>query len=115
MDPETLKLVGFQQVLELLQGLAQTSAGRRVIDNFRPRADPRESTRTLQMVEELIDLAEKLHSFDLSGAEGLSEAVDQLSLAGSILNPDQLLRLAYGVRLAARLAGRWQQGEGGGC
>ncbi len=111
MDPETLKLVVFQQVLELLQGLAQTSAGRRVIDNFRPRADPRESTRTLQMVEELIDLAEKLHSFDLSGAEGLSEAVDQLSLAGSILNPDQLLRLAYGVRLAARLAGRCREWE----
>ena len=111
MDPETLKLVGFQQVLELLQGLAQTSSGRRVINNFRPRSDPRESIHTLQMVEELIDLAEKLHTFDLSVAAGLSKAVDQLSLRGSILNPDQLLGLAHGVRLGARLAGRCREWE----
>ena len=79
MDPETLKLVGFQQVLELLQGLAQTSAGRRVIDNFRPRSDSRESTRTLRMVEQLIDLAEKFHSFDLSvAAEGAVNASVEL-------------------------------------
>ena len=111
MDPETLNLVGFQQVLELLQGLAQTSAGRRVIDNLRPHSDSRESSNRLQMVEELIGLAEELHSLDLSVAEGLSEAVDHLSLAGGILNPDQLLRLAHGVKLAARLAGSCQEWE----
>ena len=111
MDPETLKLVGFQQVLELLQGLAQTSAGRRVINNFRPRSDSRESTRTLRMVEELIDLAEKLHSFDLSVADGLPAVVEQLSLRGSILTPDQLLQLDHGIRLAARLAGRCREWE----
>ena len=111
MDSETLKLVGFQQVLELLQGLAQTSAGRRVIKNLRPRSDSRESSDTLRMVEELIGLAEELHSFDLSVAEGLSEAVDRLSLGGSILNPDQLLRVAFGVQLAARLASCCQERE----
>ncbi len=111
MDPETLKQVGFQQVLELLQGLAQTSAGRRVIGNLCPRRDSRESRHTLQMVEELNDLAEELHSFDLSVAEGLSEVLDDLSLRGSVLNPDQLLTLAHGIRLAARLASCFQEWE----
>ncbi len=103
MDSETLKQLGFHQILELLQGLAQTSAGRRAVDSFSPLSDPRESALTLQLVEELIDLAGKSQSFDLSIAEGLSDAVDRLSPGGSILNPGQLLSLAQAVRLAARL------------
>lgn len=111
MDSETLKLVGFRKVLELLQNLAQTSAGRRSIEEMRPSGDSGTALERLRIIEELIQLHGEGSGFDLSVAEGLDDIVAQLSLPGTILDPERLLGLGRSLKLSSRLSEAFHKHE----
>ncbi len=120
MNQETLDLLGFPQVVRMLQGLAQTTLGRGKLSQISPLTDPQAVRLRLRLIDETTRRRGLEGSVGLSHLEEPEAALDALSEVGSSMDPRELLSLLdllrVGVRLRSELvssryptlAGRWE-------
>ena len=93
MDRETLSLLGFPKVLDMVERLAQSPLGQSRISRLKPMKDGRQVEAKLALVEECVGYRQEQGRIDCHDLEDLQVILEGLRVAGTVLEPNDFLLL----------------------
>ncbi|WP_041077604.1 endonuclease MutS2 [Thermotoga caldifontis] len=107
MEVHTLERLDYDKFLSLLSSYAVTQLGKKLVRALKPKKDP---THELKFVEEAIELIKSSHNLLPSNVQSadVEDVLDRLN-AGSVLEPQQLLRLADAIAVTKVLKERLER------
>ncbi|MFQ5740011.1 MAG: endonuclease MutS2 [Acidobacteriota bacterium] len=105
---EALELLGFPEVIRLLQDLTQSEMGKAFMARTRPLRHGREVGERLSLVEESTRYRLERGSVSLSGLRDPQTILANLSVEGQFLQPEQFLILLDLLRIGFRLEREFQ-------
>lgn len=94
MEARTLQALEFDQIVEVVQGLALTPLGAAELRQLRPLTDPSSAQTALSTTTECVRYLDTNAPLDLQATEDLEPALAALAVEGHALEPTQLLALA---------------------
>jgi len=99
MMRDDLELLDFPKVMDQIKKYAYSSMGRELLDSFRPVLFPWDE---LKRLEEMIDYINKEGAPPIEGIEEVENIFKKLE-SGSLVDPPELLRIAYFLGSSQRL------------
>ena len=99
----TLKVLEFFTLLELVAQKATSEPGRREVLNLRPSTQEKEIKRNLEEVREALSLEEEGDFPSLGELTDIQPLLEKARPHGSILSPEELLRIKSQLLLTARV------------
>ena len=103
MDRETLSLLGFPNVLDMVERLAQSPLGKSRISRLKPMKDGRQVEAKLALVEECIRYRQEQGRIDCHDLEDPQAILEGLRVAGTVLEPDDFLLLLKILKLGQQI------------
>ena len=113
MQARTLQALEFDQIVEVVQGLALTPLGAVELRQLRPLTDPRNAKKALSTTTECVRYLDTNAPLDLQATEDLEPALAALAVEGHALEPTQLLALADFLASVSRVRKAVDEAAGG--
>ena len=113
MQARTLQALEFDQIVEVVQGLALTPLGAVELRQLRPLTDPRSAKKALSTTTECVRYLDTNAPLDLQANEDLEPALAALAVEGHALEPTQLLALADFLASVSRVRKAVDEAAGG--
>lgn len=93
MDSQTLHVLGFPKVLDIIQSYAHSSMGKAVVARLSPSIDRREIEERLARVNECRAFADRKGRLSFSHLQDPSPVLTNLAIEGQVLQPREFLVL----------------------
>ena len=103
MDRETLSLLGFSNVLNMVKRLAQSSLGESRISKIRPMKGRREIEERLALLDECVRYRQEQGTIDLHELEDPRDTLENARVEGAVLEPKDLLLVLKILKLGRRI------------
>ena len=113
MQARTLQALEFDQIVEVVQGLALTPLGALELRQLRPLTDPRGAKTALSTTTECVRYLDSNAPLDLQATEDLEPALGALAVEGHALEPTQLHAVADFLASVSRVRKAVDEAAGG--
>ncbi len=103
MDTETINLLEFERVLNILAGYTQTETGEIIVREIRPGNDPHPLNLQLAEIGEMDEFVSAKKSFSCSHLQPVSGLIRELENSVQPLDPEDLHSILQYLKLAAQI------------
>ncbi len=112
MDTQRYKALEFDQILELLKGLATSSVGKALCGSLKPQRKLSWIKRRLGEVEDLKKIMEVHGDIPLGGIKDVREAIARAKIEGSVLSTEEILDILGNIRVSHGLKSSFKKVKG---
>jgi DNA mismatch repair protein MutS2 len=112
MDNQPFKALEFDQILELLKGLATSSVGKTLCCGLKPQRKLSWIRKRLGEVDELKKIMEVYGEIPLVGIKDVRETVARARIEGAILSPEEILDILGNIRVSRGLKSSFKKVKG---
>jgi DNA mismatch repair protein MutS2 len=111
MDAETFDLLEYNQVIQIIAGLTQSSIGRRTTESIRPFSNLDQITRQQKALQDTLDFLEENPRIPCSQIEDPARLLDRPPDHPALLTPEELLRILEFLKLSDTIRGFVKAGK----
>jgi DNA mismatch repair protein MutS2 len=100
MDNQPFKALEFDQILDLLKGLAVSPIGKTLCRSLKPQRKLSWIKKRLAEVDELKNIVEVYGDSPLGGVSDVREAIARAQIEGAVLSPEEILDILGNIRVS---------------
>jgi len=112
MDNQAFKALEFDQILDLLKGLAISSIGKPLCKSLKPQRKLSWIKKRLGEVDELRNIVEVYGDIPLGGVSDIREAIARAQIEGAVLSPEEILDILGNIRVSDGLKSSFKKLKG---
>ena len=112
MDNQPFKALEFDQILDLLKGLAVSPIGKALCRSLKPQRKLSWIKKRLAEVDELKNIVEVYGDIPLGGVSDIREAVARAQIEGAVLSPEEILDILGNIRVSDGLKSSFKKLKG---
>jgi len=111
MDQETYELLEFDQVIQIISGLTQSSPGRTSVEAIIPQSDLKKISKRQKALKDILQFLKESPRISCSQLEDLGDLFNHLRLGVRNLEPEEFLKVLAFLKLGDSLQRTVQAGK----